>query len=401
MTENLIKEITDIENKLDQLYQQRYTYAPGLLSELGGICLFYFYYGRIFNDEKSSEKGSVLVDHILDSIKINVKYNNYRYSTGISGLAWLLKFLNKEEFIDFEVEDALSDLDEYIYNYAVEEIDRGNYDFLHGATGALYYFTEGRSTTNDYIENIVSRLMSITESTMYSKPYWHSYNLTEHKMNNEILNFGLSHGQPAIISVLSKVYELNSDEKLKVLLNDATYAMLDFKFKTKRNSLFPTMTSVNEDVEKNTSKGSRLGWCYGDLGMGVFLWNIGEKIQNEDFKKEALNCINFSASKRSLNDNFIRDAGICHGAGGVMYIFNKFSHLTNEFDYSETIEYWKNITIEMINSEKGKFITGHCAWNNERGYYNDFGFLQGLSGIGLSFLSLIDTDIKWGNVLLM
>lgn len=37
---------------------------------------------------------------------------------------------------------------------------------------------------------------------------------------------------------------------------------------------------------------------------------------------------------------------------GVMYIFNKFSHLTNEFDYSETIEYWKNITIEMINSEK-------------------------------------------------
>lgn len=44
-------------------------------------------------------------------------------------MAWLLKFLNKEEFIDFEAEDALSDLDEYIYNYAVEEIDRGNYDF--------------------------------------------------------------------------------------------------------------------------------------------------------------------------------------------------------------------------------------------------------------------------------
>lgn len=45
MTENLIKEITDIENKLDQLYQQRYTYAPGLLSELGGICLFIFIMG--------------------------------------------------------------------------------------------------------------------------------------------------------------------------------------------------------------------------------------------------------------------------------------------------------------------------------------------------------------------
>lgn len=53
--------------------------------------------------------------------------------------------------------------------------------------------------------------------------------------------------------------------------------------------------------------------------MGVFLWNIGEKIQNEDFKKEALNCINFSASKRSLNDNFIRDAGVCHGAGSNVY----------------------------------------------------------------------------------
>ncbi|MBK1894469.1 lanthionine synthetase LanC family protein [Chryseobacterium paridis] len=401
MTKNLIKEIKNIKSKIDNLYQSKDLYIPALLYELGGICLFYFYYGKTFNDSKSLDKGNILVDHILEGIKTNIKYNNYRFSTGVSGLGWLLKFLHKEEFIDFEVEDALSDLDEYIYKYAIEEINRGNYDFLHGAIGALYYFTEGAHTTNEYIENITSKVTLGNEITIYNKPYWPSFNVSESKRHDDILNFGLSHGQPAIVSVLSKIYELNSSNELKILLSDATYAMLDFKFKTKRNSLFPTMTSATEDIEQNMSKGSRLGWCYGDLGMGVSLWDVGKAIQNEDFKKIALDCINFSAPKRDLNLNSIKDAGVCHGSSGVMYIFNKFSYLNKEVDYSETVEYWKNVTIEMIHSEQEKYTTGHSAWHNERGYYNDFGFLQGLSGIGLSLLSLIDPDIKWGDVLLM
>ncbi|AZA81669.1 hypothetical protein C1637_03590 [Chryseobacterium lactis] len=401
MTENLIKEITSIKSKIDQLYQNKQSYVPGLLNELGGLCLFYFYHGKIFNDPESLDKGSILVDHILEGIKASIKYNNYRFSTGAAGLGWLLKFLHKEEFVDFEVEDALSDLDEYIYNYAIEEINRDNYDFLHGAIGALYYFTEGAHKTNHYIDNIVSKLALRTESTIYNKPYWPSFNVSEGKRYDDTLNFGLSHGQPAIVSVLSKVYQLNSSNELKILLNDATSAMLDFKFKTKKNSLFPTMTSAAESIEHNMSRGSRLGWCYGDLGMGISLWDVGTAIQNEDFKSIALGCINFSAPKRDLNINSIKDAGVCHGSAGVMHIFNKFSYLNKEADYSEAIEYWKNITIEMIHSEEEKYETGHSAWHNERGYYNDFGFLQGLSGVGLSLLSLIDPDIKWGDVLLM
>ncbi|WP_278351609.1 lanthionine synthetase LanC family protein [Chryseobacterium gleum] len=401
MVENLTKEITNIKSKIDQLYLHKQSYLPGLLHELGGICLFYFYYGKVFNDPVSSEKGNILVDHILDGIKDSIKYKNYRFSTGAAGLGWLLKFLHKEDFIDFEVEDALSDLDEYIYRFAIEEINRDNYDFLHGAIGALYYFTEGANTTNGYIEDITSKLSSGTKTTIYNKPYWPSFNVSEGKKYDETINFGLSHGQPAIVSLLSKVYELNSSNELKKLLSDATYAMLDFKFKMKKKSLFPTMTSAIEDIEKNMSRGARLGWCYGDLGVGVSLWNVGQVIQNEDFKKMAFDCINFSASKRDLNLNSIKDAAVCHGAAGVMHIFSKFSYLNKEADYSEAIEYWKNITLEMIHSEEEKYISGHCAWHNERGYYNDFGFLQGLSGVGLSLLSLIDTDIKWGDVLLM
>lgn len=397
--EIIFKELERIKT-LTNSYIGAKQYKRGILEDLGGLSLFSFYYGKVFDDTESFSRGEELTDEIILNITTSLKVSNFRYSNGVTGFASLLKFLNKEDFVDFEADDVLSDLDEIIFNYAIEELDKGNYDFLHGAMGALYYFLIGAEVLNDYAKKIISKLHSIVEFTPAGTMYWPFYDLKDPHQLKKLINLGLAHGQPAIVSILSKAYKLNSsDNILKGLIENATKTIIHYKYQDSRNSLYPSIQSIlqNNDYYRN----SRMGWCYGDLGIALALWEAGEALVDKYFKSEALECMKKSALRKDLNENSVRDAALCHGSAGIMQIFNKFSKLNNENKYQDEINYWKNISVELLNTNKDKLLTGHCAWSINNQYYNDFGLLQGISGVGLSFLSLINPEIKWGEILLM
>lgn len=396
----IFEELERIKAKTS-LYINTKQYRTGLLNDLGGLSLFSFYYGHQFDDADSLNKGEELTNDILLNISTSLKRGDIKYSSGTTGFVWLLKFFNKEGFVDFEAKDVLSDLDEIIYNFAIRELDKGNFDFLHGAMGALHYFLTDAEDLNDYAKGIISKLHSIVEYTPEGKMYWPFFGITDpHKLEKSI-NFGLAHGQPAVVSILSKAYRLNTDNSiLKELIENTTQTIIDYKYQDERNSLYPSTVHA---LQKSSyySKGSRMGWCYGDLGIAVALWDVGEVLGNRSFQSEALECLEKSALRRDLQGGFVRDAAICHGSAGIMYIFNKFSLLDNRNAYKDETEYWKNISVNLLNTDNDKLITGHCAWNNNTEHYNDFGFLQGISGVGLSFLSVINPEIKWGEALLM
>ncbi|SHL00040.1 lanthionine synthetase C family protein [Chryseobacterium polytrichastri] len=398
--ETILKELEHIKAKTS-LYINKNRYKSGLLDDLGGLSLFSFYYGREFDDVDSLNKGEELTNDIILNINTSLKRGDFKYSSGATGFAWLLKFFNKEGFVDFETEDVLSDLDEIIYNFAIIELDKGKFDFLHGAMGVLHYFLTDAKDLNDYAKGIISKLHSIVEYTPEGKMYWPFFGITDPNKLEKSINFGLAHGQPAVVSILSKAYRLSPDNTiLKELIENTTKTIIDYKYQDKRNSLYPSTVHTLQN-SSYYSKGSRMGWCYGDLGIAVALWDVGEILENDSIQLEALECIKKSALRRDLQDGFVRDAAICHGSAGIMYIFNKFSLLDNGNKYKDEVEYWKNISVNLLNTNNDKLVTGHCAWNNNTGHYDDFGFLQGISGVGLSFLSLINPEIKWGEVLLM
>lgn len=398
--EIIFQELERIKTLTD-LYINAKQYKTGLLGDLGGLCLFSFYFGRIFNDTISLDRGEELTNDIILNIRNSLREANLRYSNGVTGFASLLKFLNKEDFVDFEANDVLSDLDEIIFNYAIKELDKGNYDFLHGAMGALYYFLIDAEVLNDYAKRIISKLHSIVEFTSEARIYWPFFGINDPYKLEKSINLGLAHGQPAIIAILSKAYRLApNDNILKGLIENATKTIIDYKYQDSRNSLYPSIQPILQNND-HYSKGSRMGWCYGDLGIALALWEAGEALVDKFFKSEALECIKKSALRKDLQDNLVKDAAICHGSAGIMHIINKFSQLSNENKYEEEVNYWKDISVKLLNTNKNKLLTGHCAWSNDVKYYNDFGLLQGISGVGLSFLSLMNTEIKWGEILLM
>lgn len=381
-------------------YIDKKQYKQGLLGHTGGLCLFSFYYGKVFNDTDCLDKGEELTDDLIINIRNGLRNANFRYSNGVTGFASLLKFLNKEDFVDFEADDVLSDLDEIIFNYAIEELDKGNYDFLHGAMGALYYFLIGTEVLNDYAKKIISKLHSIVEFTPAGTMYWPFFDIKDVYKLEKNINLGLAHGQPSIVAILSKAYRLDpTDNILKGLIENATKTIIHYKYQDSRNSLYPSIRPILQN--NNYSKDSRMGWCYGDLGIALALWDVGEVLANKSFQSEAFECIKKSALRKDLQEGYVRDAAVCHGSAGIMYIFDKFSQLSNENKYKDEVNYWKNISVKLLNTNKDQLITGHCAWSNNTQYYNDFGLLQGISGVGLSFLSLLNPKIKWGEILLM
>ncbi|KFF08941.1 lanthionine synthetase C family protein [Chryseobacterium luteum] len=393
---NLLIELENINERINN-HLKLINRKGGLLDDLGGITLFKFYYGRYKNNPDDISVANSLVDIIINNIQASA-YHNIKYSNGSAGLGWLLKHLKKEDFIDFESGDIFSDLDEIILEYSIKELEKGNYDFLHGAMGGLHYFLEDVPNLPS-IQIICSKLDETKHQAHNKYSFWPFYNILDHTIHEETINLGLSHGQPSIVSILASVYKIFPQKNLKKLLEDAVQTVLFCKNTSGSYSIFPPRFIISQGTKNHTS---RMAWCYGDPGIACSLWNAGEALNNKVLKKNALECINNSLNRKSLTANLIKDAGLCHGSAGILQIFNSFANKTNNKSIENIIPYWQGVTTELINTNTEEVPSGFSAWNEKNGYYNDFGLLQGLSGIGLALLSLADDNsFNWQRALLI
>lgn len=74
-------------------------------------------------------------------------FENFIYATkihtfcsGFSGILYLFDFLRENDFIDMDVVEAQTLLDNYLVSCMRKDIQQRNYDFMHGAVGVGLYF---------------------------------------------------------------------------------------------------------------------------------------------------------------------------------------------------------------------------------------------------------------------
>ena len=110
----------------------------------------------------------------------------------------------------------------------------------------------------------------------------------------------------------------------------------------------------------------------------------------------------FSTHRKSLSDNMVNDAALCHGTAGIAHIFNRFYHITNIPDFKEAAIYWYNQTIQMSKFEDGLAGYKTCISNDSKKLENCTGFLEGIAGIGLALISSVsDIEPSWDEFLLI
>lgn len=368
----------------------------GIMGGKVGIATFLFYHAKYYDKQDSYDYALELLISVFDDI--DKGFNYHTHAGGLAGIGTVIELLTQEDLIEADTDEVLSGLDDFLYKVMISDLKNSNYDFLHGAVGIGLYFLKRKSNKkrHKFLKNFVNELDNIAYKDEEGIRWLSVLNKVE---NTHGYNLSLSHGNASIIVFLSKLYFTGiAKEKVLILLTGAVKYLLNQQLDiSKFKSNFPSWICKDEP-----STHSRLAWCYGDLGIGIALWQAGNNTNNETWKEKAIEILLHSTKRRNLKDNTVVDAGICHGTSGIAHIYNRMFINTGLKEFKNTADYWFSETLKMAKFDDG--LAGYKVWRSSEmgGLQNQYGFLEGIAGIGLTLISAIsDIEPKWDECLLL
>lgn len=388
----------DIDDRIHDIFnilshQQNRHPINNLMSGEAGIILFFLSYYQLTEKEEHLELAIELIEEVLYADNAN---NFPTFSGGLAGLAWAIMETHNRDFLEIDTDELFQDLDAPLHQYMMNEITKGNYDYLHGAIGVgLYFLNRNTPTCLNYVSDLITVLNEKAIHGENGSIKWDSYKQGE--LIKDDYNLGLSHGIPSIIAFLAKAYQQNISPQITLeLLQGSVQFVLQSKFTTPNNGYFPYVAG-NEEA-------GRLAWCYGDLGVCCALWHAVDILPNTaEIKTVIHEVMLFNAQRRELGPNLVQDPMFCHGAVGIAHIFNRMYQRFGTEAFKETAQYWYQQTLTMGDFEDG--LAGFKYYGGAHGsssYVNNSGLLEGIAGIGLALIATIsDHDPIWDRAFLI
>ena len=393
------KKITDIFNIVSETDNN--VSNIGLLAGKMGLSMVLLTHDIHSKERKFKREGIKIIENIFEEIERAESYI-FSFSNGLAGIGWALEYLEQKGYINYNTNILLEDFDFALSNVLELEMKKGNYDFLHEALGMVLYFIhriQKNENLSKVLQKFVVQLNELGERQTTGTIKWIS--VIDHEKQKMGYNLSLSHGMSSIAVILSKLYDIKEidQEMIRNLLQGCVNYILEQEIdKNKYGSYFPSFAL--ESMEQ--LHGSRLGWCYGDLGIAMALWQAGATLRNEMWKNKALEVLLFAAEKRrDLERNFVKDAGLCHGAAGIGHIFYRAWWNTRLPEFKNAADYWFEQTIKMSIFADG--LAGYKTWyGEEKGWVNSYGLLEGIAGIGLALMSYYyEVEPTWDECLLL
>lgn len=361
----------------------------GLLGGLSGIAIFHFYYSHFSKEEENILLGANILENCVD--KINIGPISPSFCNGISGFGWTIDHLESENFIEIDNDSILTSFDTVLKSQMVDGLLHFNYEFMHGATGIALYFLKRFETTkcnelkHKYRKNIhlFISLLSETAERNGNGITWLS-NLNE-DASEPCSNLGLSHGITGVIAILTKLVVLKDFHYAsKLLLKDSINYLLNTM--QKNHDTFSLFPNFMED-ETSLYKKSRLGWCYGDLGIGITLLKASKVLNDNNLNKTAIEILIHSANRRTKKETLVHESSFCHGAFGNASMYNFIYNKTGKLLFKETRDFWIKSGINMISPElyypNKTNVIKNSNWSKE------LSLIGGVSGIGLVIMNLL------------
>lgn len=386
----------DVENKVHEIFNiisKRVEINDfSLLSGETGIILFIQQYNSFFKTE------SEIVSRLQKCFDLIEGDSNVSlsYCSGVSGFVWLCYYFEKIGLIDKDA-NLVEDIYPYILKSAFLDISIGYYDFLHGAIGKAICLI--KKVENNTISEIEKLIELIDRNKMKSEAgiFWvQNHNGKPH------VNFGLSHGIPAMIYFLTECYSKKiKNECCEHLVQESLKFIRHYKNVSSTTSLYPLLFSINEI---NPTSNHRLCWCWGDLGVALVFLKAGKVFNNSEWVSEAIDIMHHSSKRNDLVTDRIVDAGLCHGTSGIAHIFNRFYFETDLPEFRKSAEFWFQETLKMAYHKKGLagFCAGHQVDTGMDTWENEYGLLEGIAGIGLTLISYLSKEEpSWDECLLI
>lgn len=384
--------LSAISEVLTSHYTQQQDF-PGVLSGYTGAALFFAYYAQYTGEQRHQDFSFELLERSITAMSEEAMI--LTHCTGISGICWTIQHFINQGFADQEgMEDIFEDVNDMLGSYMREELAEGQCDFLHQGLGAALYFLERPvdEISTRYLTEAVDLLAAAATEFPDGISWKDNFSKTSMQLSGDAVcyNLGLAHGVPAILVVLALIYAkgIAQEEAGRLLEGGVRWLLATRNPEVPANqSLFPVI--VDPEKQAYSTNESRLGWCYGDLGIGITLLNIGHLMHNELYKSEGLAILRHIAAHRDAANGGINDACLCHGSAGVSHIFRRAYQLTQDAAMLAGAEHWLEEALRADTHEDGaagyKFFAATA-------YENSYNLLEGISGIGLAILASQDTE---------
>ena len=374
----------------------------GLLTGVGGQILTC---SELFLQKQIPQEWLNNLHKVLEERLANEEFIT-THCNGLAGIGWLYEYLSQRKIIDYDTNALLEECDTCLENELKRFLWEGNYDFLHGGVGIALYFAK-RSAKKKALVTVLNNFLEDLEKLSTKQEdgamKWLSIVVEAEHKSRQVYNISLSHGISAIIAMLSKLYRIEgvNQEKTETLLRGAVQYLLAQEIdKEQYGSCFPSYAHESTP----TIFKSRLGWCYGDLGIASALYQAGDTLKEKTWKNKALEILIFAAlHRKTLVENMVGDAGLCHGAAGIGHIFYRAWWNTKQPEFKDAADYWFEQTLKMAEFEDG--LAGFKTFQISDGkpiWENDYGFLTGVTGIGLALLTYYyQIEPAWDECLLL
>lgn len=365
----------------------------GLLTGEAGLILFLCHYSRFQKDQWLLDQAIDRLGDLVEAIDQDPDVH-FSFASGLAGVGWLIEHLIEGGFLESDSGDLLQELDQPIGTFMVYEMERGHYDYLHGATGMAFYFIKrmksAPTVARPYLEQFV-RLLDQTSLQNGSNIRWGIFK--DNRIVSSAFNLSLSHGNAALLHILLRAREA----QILPEVCDRLIKGLHLFLMAEAGPITPGSLTYPGIVQDSTlPTPSRLAWCYGDMGMGCSLWHYSGLFNDAHTGSFTLEMLRNAAKIRGQTVHQVVDAGLCHGSTGLAHIFGHFFRATGDPLFQEAAEYWFDFGLRQACNTDG--LAGFKAYHPKKAqpWYVNADYLEGIAGIGLAYIqALSSTPCSW------
>ena len=377
--------------------------------------LLFAYLGKSDPSSDWTEKAAAQLNLAIERVSADWNPEHLELYGGMAEVGWIVehfgRLLREDEVeevgpggSDLEDEDPLSDVDGLIIRHLERHAgQQGVYDLISGLVGLGVYFLQRfpRKSAVSGLELVLEQLELSAVRVAPGRTWFTAPNFLpqwqRERCPEGYYNLGVAHGVPGVIYLLAEALSLGVEPKRsKELLTDTVSWLMAQQLPPHMLSRFSSWVAPG-----NPPENSRLGWCYGDLGLAAVLHHVGCRIGREDWRNYAKRvldrCLDFP-----LQDAGCNDAALCHGAMGISHILNRIYQSSGDTRYREKAITWLRRGLEM--RKPGSGVGGFLAYRPEHTpeWDPDPTFLSGGIGIALVLLSAIQAiEPRWDQLLLL
>jgi lantibiotic biosynthesis protein len=365
----------------------------GLFNGTLGLSYYYYHAGRVLQDDALLQQAEDMLAKVFEDMNENDGgLIGGTLGNGGAGLGFMANYLQQQGYIEFDTDEELAELDNYLADTAMEQLELVNTDPLHGATGILHYFATRRPTPaitmhiNRLVEKLIQRAEVTEDGTWFPNTFWKGKDAPLE------VNLSLSHGLSGILMTLANAWPFVANRPpLEHLIREGIRFIQGHEcavdMAEERASFFPGNYLIEKGRPAQTME--RLAWCYGDLNQVLAHYRVGKLLGDESYIAFADRIGLASMRRRSMPGTFNEDSHFCHGTAGLAQFCRALYNERPLDAYWDAYEYWIAQTLQQVD-------TDFAANKFDK---NPGGLLEGWAGVGIVLAEYSsETPMPWAKV---